>query len=81
VIRKQLAVEAVCWNPTDSRGRPMGNLRVLQAREIRLLSEAGTRAKHIDPAIHARGWTEDLTRREETAFRDYGSRFRGEGFS
>ena len=31
------------------------------------LGEADTRAKLIDPAIHARGWTEDLVRREETA--------------
>jgi len=31
------------------------------------LSEADTRAKMIDPAIHKRGWTEDLIRREETA--------------
>lgn len=31
------------------------------------LSEADTRAKLIDPAIHARGWTEDLIRREESA--------------
>jgi len=31
------------------------------------LSEADTRSKLIDPAIHARGWTEDLIRREETA--------------
>ncbi len=30
-------------------------------------SEADTRAKLIDPAIHSRGWTEDLIRREETA--------------
>lgn len=30
-------------------------------------SEADTRSKLIDPAIHARGWTEDLIRREETA--------------
>ncbi len=29
--------------------------------------EADTRAKLIDPGIHARGWTEDLIRREETA--------------
>ena len=29
--------------------------------------EADTRSKLIDPAIHARGWTEDLIRREETA--------------
>lgn len=28
------------------------------------LSEADTRAKLIDPALHARGWTEDLLRRE-----------------
>lgn len=31
------------------------------------LSEADTRAKLIDPALHGRGWTEDLVRREETA--------------
>jgi len=31
------------------------------------LTESDTRAKLIDPAIHARGWTEDLIRREETA--------------
>jgi type I restriction enzyme R subunit len=31
------------------------------------LGESDTRAKLIDPAIHARGWTEDLVRREETA--------------
>lgn len=32
-----------------------------------ILSEADTRAKFIDPAIHQCGWTEDLIRREETA--------------
>ncbi len=32
-----------------------------------MLSEADTRAKLIDPAIHACGWTEDLIKREETA--------------
>jgi type I restriction enzyme R subunit len=31
------------------------------------LSESDTRAKLIDPAIHRRGWTEDLIRREESA--------------
>ncbi|MDQ6894205.1 MAG: DEAD/DEAH box helicase family protein [Acidobacteriota bacterium] len=31
------------------------------------LSESDTRAKLIDPALHGRGWTEDLIRREETA--------------
>ena len=31
------------------------------------LNEADTRAKLIDPALHARAWTEDLIRREETA--------------
>ena len=31
------------------------------------LSESDTRAKLIDPALHARGWTEDLIRREETS--------------
>jgi type I restriction enzyme R subunit len=31
------------------------------------LSESETRAKLIDPAIHKRGWTEDLIRQEETA--------------
>ena len=30
-------------------------------------NEADTRAKLIDPAIHKRGWMEDLIRREETA--------------
>ncbi len=30
------------------------------------LSEADTRAKLTDPAIHKRGWSEDLIRREET---------------
>ena len=30
-------------------------------------SEADTRAKLIDPAIHSRGWLEDMIRREETA--------------
>ncbi|HOT72168.1 MAG TPA: DEAD/DEAH box helicase family protein [Anaerohalosphaeraceae bacterium] len=30
-------------------------------------SEADTRAKLIDPALHQRGWTEDLIRREQTA--------------
>lgn len=30
------------------------------------LSEADTRAKLIDPALHRRGWVEDLIRREET---------------
>ena len=28
---------------------------------------SGDAAKLIDPALHARGWTEDLIRREETA--------------
>jgi type I restriction enzyme R subunit len=31
------------------------------------LNEADTRAKLIDPALHDRGWTENLIRREETA--------------
>ena len=31
------------------------------------LNESDTRAKLIDPALHIRGWTEDLIRREETA--------------
>ena len=31
------------------------------------LSESDTRAKLIDPALHAQGWTEDLIRREESA--------------
>ena len=34
---------------------------------LEILSEADTRAKLIDPAIHKQGWTEDLIRREETA--------------
>ena len=42
----------------------------LSAEEVRGslgLSESDTRAKLIDPAIHVRGWTEDLICREETA--------------
>ena len=31
------------------------------------LSEADTRAKLIDPALHSVGWTEDMIKREETA--------------
>lgn len=31
------------------------------------LGESDTRAKRIDPTLHARGRTEDLIRREETA--------------
>lgn len=31
------------------------------------LNESDTRSKLIDPALHTRGWTEDLIRREETA--------------
>lgn len=31
------------------------------------LNESDTRAKLIDPALHTRGWTEDLIKREETA--------------
>ncbi|MGB7295319.1 MAG: DEAD/DEAH box helicase family protein [Candidatus Aminicenantales bacterium] len=31
-----------------------------------ILGESDTRAKLIDPALHACGWTEDLIRREET---------------
>jgi len=36
-------------------------------RYFMTLNEADTRAKLIDPAIHAQGWTEDLIKREETA--------------
>jgi type I site-specific restriction endonuclease len=32
------------------------------------LGESDTRAKLIDSAIHSCGWTEDLIRREETAW-------------
>ena len=31
------------------------------------MNESETRAKLIDPTLHARGWTEDLIKREETA--------------
>jgi len=31
------------------------------------LNESDTRAKLVDPALHGRGWTEDLIKREETA--------------
>ena len=33
------------------------------------MNETETRAKPIDPALHARGWDEDLIRREATAGR------------
>ena len=33
------------------------------------MSEADTRAKLIDPALHSSGWTEDLIKREETVGR------------
>lgn len=33
------------------------------------LSEADTKAKLVDPALHKRGWTENLIHREETACR------------
>jgi type I restriction enzyme R subunit len=32
-----------------------------------MMNEADTRAKLIDPALHARGWNEDLIKREESA--------------
>jgi type I restriction enzyme R subunit len=37
------------------------------------ITEADIRSKLIDPAIHARGWTQNLIRREETArnYRDH----------
>jgi len=41
--------------------------RFQKGRQHVALSESDTRAKLIDPAIHARGWTEDLIKREETA--------------
>ena len=31
------------------------------------LNESDTRAKLIDPTLHARGWTEDFIKREESA--------------
>lgn len=31
------------------------------------LSEADSRAKQVSPVLRSRGWTEDLSRREETA--------------
>jgi type I restriction enzyme R subunit len=46
-------------------------------------NESDTRAKLIDPALHARGWTEDLIKREETAgaieIHDDRARRRGKG--
>lgn len=33
---------------------------------MEILTESDTRAKLIDPALHKKGWTEDLIRREET---------------
>jgi hypothetical protein len=42
-------------------------LEIRKWQEAMGLNEADTRAKLIDPALHARGWTEDLIWREETA--------------
>ena len=39
---------------------------IINGEDQMSLSEADTRAKLIDPALHRRGWTEDLIRREET---------------
>lgn len=47
-------------NKDTARGNPITGIAMS-------LNEADTRAKLIDPAIHKRGWTEDLIRREETA--------------
>lgn len=48
------------------RGCGQGRPDVIQM-DREQYSEADTRAKLIDPALHRRGWTEDLIRREETA--------------
>lgn len=49
-------------NCTDDRSLCILNL-ILTGNPMSL-SEADTRAKLIDPALHVRGWTEDLIRRE-----------------
>lgn len=41
-------------------------MSIISGEDQMSLSEADTRAKLIDPALHRRGWTEDLIRREET---------------
>ena len=51
----------VDWNARRSSGTVCSRVALMP------LSESDTRAKLIDPAIHRRGWTEDLIRREETA--------------
>ena len=44
------------------------NRRRMKPRaQVGRFSESDTRAKLVDPALHARGWTEELIKREETA--------------
>src|SRR2546428_617821 len=53
---------------TGSYSWPYRRLMAIHYTSGRMpLGEADTRAKLIDPALHARGWSEDLIRREETA--------------
>ena len=47
------------------RSDPRANVRWMGGTGA-LRDEAQTRIQLIDPALHARGWTEDLIRREET---------------
>jgi len=41
-------------------------MSIIRGKGVVSLTEADTRAKLIDPALHRCGWTEDLIRREET---------------
>ena len=70
-------MRAVCLQsiaPTASREAPDGpyagaprlDSRHFPEEGTLALNEAETRTQLIDPALHARGWTEDLIRREET---------------
>lgn len=59
-LRISELVESI-WGSTDHVNRNVGS-----CGKTLNLSEAGTRAKLIDPAIHRLGWTEDHIRSEET---------------
>jgi len=64
----ELVVAVKSMVKTASCGRPFTTM--IEAANLTIITslmpfgEADTRAKLIDPALHARGWTEDLIRPE-----------------
>jgi type I restriction enzyme, R subunit len=63
----RIILTAVQQSVTSGKGGLTHALILAILANMPPLSESDTRAKLIDPAIHARGWTEDLIKREETA--------------